>query len=259
MLITTAGRTDEKMIARAQELAHKFNARYVPRNKKSVLMIMNEWKNDCIVVGKNRLELYPFGEQGNPFFFHPNSSMFRIKRLQKGECDPFIDAARLESGMKLLDCTLGLASDSIVASYIVGSTGSVIGVEGNPFLAYLVKEGLQRWDSEVDDINRAMRRIDVIHNHALNVLKQQPNNSFDCVYFDPMFEETIVESDGIKGLSKFALQESLSEELIKEALRVASKRIVLKDHFRSKRFYQFPFSIIRRKTSKFHFGVIEKT
>jgi 16S rRNA G966 N2-methylase RsmD len=89
-------------------------------------------------------------------------------------------------------------------------------------------------------------------------LKSQPAQSFDVVYIDPMFEEPVIESDGIKALSQFALHEDLDEELITDALRVAKKRVVLKDYFRSSRFEKYGFEVIRRKTAKFHFGILEK-
>lgn len=40
--------------------------------------------------------------------------------------------------MQILDCTLGLASDSILSS-IVGKNGQVVGLEARPYLAYEVK------------------------------------------------------------------------------------------------------------------------
>ena len=107
-------------------------------------------------------------------------------------------------------------------------------------------------------MNEAMQRIVVKSAYSLDYLKTQASNSVDCVYFDPMFEETILESDGIKTLGKFARYDDLNDELMSEALRVASKRIILKDHFRSERFIKYGFEVFRRKTSKFHFGVIEK-
>ena len=38
---------------------------------------------DVLVAGKNRYELYRIGME-EPFFFHPNSAAFRLKRLVKG-------------------------------------------------------------------------------------------------------------------------------------------------------------------------------
>jgi ubiquinone/menaquinone biosynthesis C-methylase UbiE len=258
MIITTAGRTDEEMIIKAEQTAVILGATYIPRKKRSVSAIMQCENDDCLVVGKNRLELYPNGEQ-EPFFFHPNSSMFRVKRLLKGEKDPFVEATRLEKGMSILDCTLGLASDSIVASFKVGSTGKVIGIEANPYLAYIVSQGLEAWDSGLDAMNRAMRKISVVQKNSLEVLQEFADNSIDCVYFDPMFEESILESDGIKGLARFASREGLSAEIVSHAQRVARKRVILKDHYLSPRFNQFNFNVNVRKTAKFHFGVIEKT
>jgi hypothetical protein len=43
-----------------------------------------------------------------------------------------------------------------------------------------------------------------------------------------------------------------------EAVRVAKKRVILKDHYKSTRFVKFGFQVLRRKTAKFHFAFIEK-
>lgn len=257
MIITTAGRTNEEMIGRALDISRELGIEYIERKKRSVLAIQELKKDDCIVVGKERLELYPLGEK-EPFFFHPNSAMFRVKRLINGESDPFIEAANLSRGKTFLDCTLGLASDSIVASFVTGLEGHVTGIEGNRYLAYLVKNGLQSWDSDLSEINEAMIKIEVIGGRSLHFLETLPDNSYDIVYFDPMFEERILESDGIKALSRFAIYEDLTDKLINEALRVAKERIVLKDHFRSTRFDKYNFEVFIRRTSKFHFGVLKK-
>ncbi|HAQ07440.1 MAG TPA: hypothetical protein DCR24_07970 [Bacillus bacterium] len=257
MFVTTAGRTNEEMVTLARRIAGELKAEFVPRKKRSIAAIQEAKPEDCLVVGKERLELFPLGEV-SPFFFHPNSAMFRIKRLIKGEADPLIDAAKLEKGMSFLDCTLGLASDSIVASYVAGEKGLVTGIEARPELLFIVDAGLRSWDSGLDSINEAMKNIRVMGGYSLDYLKAQKDNSFDCVYFDPMFDESILESDGIRGLSCFAVYEGISKETINHALRVAKKRVILKDHFRSERFKEFNFEVYRRKSSKFHFGVIEK-
>jgi len=257
MIVTTAGRTNEVMLNQAISVARDLNGRFVDRRKRSVQAIQEIERDDCIVVGKEKLELYPFGER-EPFFFHPNSASFRIKRLLNDEHDPFVEAASLQKGMTMLDCTLGLASDSIVASFVTGSEGKVTGIEGNSHLSYIVAKGLKEWQTDIGEMNEAMKRIEVIHNNSLNVLQSLPDKSYHCVYFDPMFEEHILESDGIRALSRFAVYEELTQELIDEAYRVAKERVILKDHFRSKRFEKFNFQVYKRKTAKFHFGVIEK-
>lgn len=257
MFITTAGRTNEEMIEIAKGVAEELQVGFVARNKSSVAQLQQQQNDSCIVVYKGRLELFPFGET-EPFFFHPSSAMFRIKRLQRGEHDPFVEACQLSRGMSFLDCTLGLASDSIVASYQVGDRGMVIGLEAEKYLSYVVQDGLKKWLTDIQEINEAMSRIEVRHEHCLSYLKMLPNDSIDVVYFDPMFEETIAESVSIQPLTKIANYELFQSTWIKEALRVAKKRVVLKDHYLSERFSLFGFKVMPRKTAKFHFGYIDK-
>ncbi|KEK25071.1 class I SAM-dependent methyltransferase [Bacillus gaemokensis] len=256
MIVTTAGRTNKEMTTYAKEVAEELQCSFVVRNDVSVSKLYEQFGQDVLVVGKNRLAIYPKGIEES-FFFHPNSAMFRVKRLMRGEHDPFVQAAKLEKGMTVLDCTLGMASDSIVASYVVGKEGSITGLEGNRYMAYVMEKGLQKWCSDVSEIDEAMRRIVVKQTEHFTFLKQCADNSYDVVYLDPMFEETVIESDGIRGLKHFALYNDVTDETIAEAKRVARKRVVLKDHFRSTRFERHNFFVFKRKSAKFHFGVIE--
>lgn len=257
MFMTTAGRTDKETIQRAQALACQLDIPFVARRKRSV-KAMQEAENggDCIVYGKNRLELYRFEEEA-PFFFHPNLAMVRIKRMINGESDPYLVAGEITVGSSVLDCTLGLGADAIVASFQVGQSGKVVALEDNQFIAFLVSRGMNTWEDGEDDIIQAMRRVEIKQVHHYEALTQMADNSFDVVYFDPMFEESIMESDGIRTLTHFAVARPLTEEIIHEAKRVARKRVVLKDHFRSLRFEQLGFTVLKRKTSKFHYGFIE--
>ncbi|WP_017755380.1 class I SAM-dependent methyltransferase [Calidifontibacillus oryziterrae] len=258
MIVTTGGRTNHHMIEIAKRVAEELQILYLERKKVSIEKIITAVQDDVLVVGKNRLVIYPLKDPSNPIFFHPNSAMFRVKRIVRGEEDPFIQATKLKKGTSFLDCTIGLASDSIVASSVIGPTGRVVGIEGNRYIAYLLSIGLQTWESGHEPINQAMRQITIIQADHLTFLQQQTSASFDVVYFDPMFEENIVESDGIKGLRSMAIYEDLVDEAIEQALRVAKARVVLKDHWKSARFERFGFTVYRRKTAKFHFGVIEK-
>lgn len=256
MIVTTAGRTNDEMVDLAKTIAGELEAVYIQRNKRSIANLQKLTGEDILVVGKNRIEIHPiYGEE--PLFFHPNSAMFRMKRIMNGEHDPFIQASGLMEGNTILDCTLGLGSDSIVASFVVGGTGKVMSLEGNKYLYYLLKGGLKSWDTGYPIMNEAMVRIEVNLNTYESFLAACPSKSFDVVYFDPMFEETIEESEGIKGLRNFALYSTLSPEAVKEAKRVAKQKIVLKDHWQSKQFEKYGFTVYKRKTAKFHFGVID--
>ncbi|MDG4656300.1 class I SAM-dependent methyltransferase [Ectobacillus antri] len=256
MIITTAGRTNKEMTTYARRVADELNGTFVKRNDATIHDMHTKYEEDILVAGKNRLEMYPRGGDSS-FFFHPNSASFRIKRLMRGEHDPFVQATGLQAGMTFLDCTLGMASDSIVASYITKEAGRVVGTEANRYMAYIVEKGLLSWQSDIPEINEAMHRVTVMHTEHLTYLQTCETDSFDVVYFDPMFEESILESDGLKGLKRYALYDDIIADTIEEALRVAKQRVVLKDHFRSERFTKYGFTPIRRKTAKFHFGVRE--
>ncbi|MBD1381608.1 class I SAM-dependent methyltransferase [Bacillus sp. IB182487] len=256
MIVTTAGRTNQLLIEEAYKISKDLQSIYIDRKKRTVCELIKELNQDILVVGKNRMELHLQNSE-HPLFFHPNSASFRYKRLIKGESDPFLNACKLMKGDTLVDCTLGLGSDAIIASFIAGKDGQVIGVEGNSLLAYIVKKGLCTWKTEDDHFNYAMKRIKVVTNNHLSVLKGMGTNTADIVYFDPMFEKGILTSNGIAPLRNLAVFDELTEEAITEALRVARKRIVLKDHWQSKKFSKFGFDVLKRKTAKFHFGVIE--
>ncbi|MGE7759803.1 class I SAM-dependent methyltransferase [Peribacillus sp. NPDC097895] len=256
MFVTTVGRADNETMILAERLAEELHIPFIARRKRSVRDIQSDNdEDDCLVFGKKRMELYRYQEK-EPFFFHPNFAMVRLKRIIRGESDPFLVAGDINEGSSVLDCTLGLGSDAIVASFAAGQQGQVVALEGNPYLALLVEHGLKTWEDSEEKMISAMRRIEVIQADHYELLKTLPENHFDVVYFDPMFEETIFESNGIKGLTHFAEGKDLSMGIINEAKRVARKRVVLKDHFRSSRFEEFGFDVLKRKTSKFHFGFI---
>ncbi|SES67394.1 Putative SAM-dependent methyltransferase [Oceanobacillus limi] len=256
MIITTAGRATKELVEKAKALSTSYNILYKERKGVSVESLKERYQDDIAVVGKNRLYVTPLHGESS-LFFHPNLAMVRAKRFLKGEEEPFISTAKLEEGMSFLDCTLGLASDSIIASLAVGNKGSVTGIEGNELLHFLAKEGLATVLTEVERLDQAMRRINVVKANHEWYLREAETDSYDIVYFDPMFPTTIDTSNGLNSIRGEALKTAITEELIVEAKRVAKKRIVLKDHWKSGRFTQLGFTQHRRKTALFHYGTIE--
>ncbi|WP_353855482.1 class I SAM-dependent methyltransferase [Bacillus sp. Bos-x628] len=255
MLITTSFRANEETIKTAKKLADKLLGEYVERRKQSVRQLA-KIRGEVLVVGKERFEWYQ--PNGKKFFFHPSSAMFRMKRILRGEKDPLIEAADLQHGDSFLDCTLGLGADAITASCATGPNGKVVGIEKNPITALLVHEGLKTWETGVIEADEALKRISVISGDSIEQLKKLPDRSFDVVYFDPMFEETIQESASIAPLRHVAEHRFHHEIAIQEAMRVARKRVVLKDHWKSTRFKakSYQFQVIKRKTAQFHYGYI---
>ena len=254
VMVTTAGRTDRALDRKAEQIAAGLDLPFSFRNKRSVSFFLKEFEN-VMVVGKQTLELHGRSSK-EPYFFHPNLAMVRVKRLASGLNDAFIEAAELKEGDSLLDCTLGFASDSITASYIVGESGRVTGIEGNRLLSYIAAAGLQSWEGQFPEMEAAMRRIEVVASNHFEYLLACADKSVDVVYFDPMFEESIEASSAMRTISDFAVFTEINEAIITEAKRVARKKVVLKDHFRSKKFAELGFTQQIRKSSKFHYGTI---
>ncbi|WP_017549208.1 class I SAM-dependent methyltransferase [Salinicoccus carnicancri] len=256
MIITTGSRTDQVTTARAKTLAEEYQHPFIKRNKRSIDALFEKYKTDIATVGREKLTIMPCSST-EPIHFHPSLSMIRAKRLINGENDAFTEACRLTAGMSVLDCTMGLAADSIIASLVTGDKGCVTAVEASPVLHMLATEGLKTYHSMIPVVDEAMRRIKTVHADHRDYLRMLPDNSFDIVYFDPMFQETIKASNAIRKISAQAEKNRLTHETVTEAKRVAKHRVVLKDHWRSRRFEQFGFNQLKRKTSQVHYGRIE--
>ncbi|MBK3495104.1 class I SAM-dependent methyltransferase [Viridibacillus sp. YIM B01967] len=257
-IVTTAARPDALSKKLAEQACDALNVHFVERKKRGVAKMAAFHNANVIVAGKNRYEYYKLGADA-PFFFHPSSAAFRLKRAARGEIDTFLAACQLNEGDTFLDCTLGMATDSMMAAFAVGESGKVIGCEGNANVAFIVSEGMKRYDITNLPLLSCMEQIEVVHSVALDYLKLQPDNSFDVVYMDPMFEETIEESTNFQPLRQAGLHEGLSDEWMEQAKRVAKKRIVLKAHFKSDLFERYGFIHDVRLSSKFHYGVLELT
>ena len=255
-VVTTAGRTKEEYILKAKEISKLLNLPYFKRQKKSVSTIQKEQQANVLVVSNERLELYTYGST-SPFFFHPNSAAFRMKRLLKGEQDSFLEATSLEVGDHFLDTTAGLCSDSIIASYAVGGEGVVHACEKEPFIAYVVDEGLKNYKTNNQAMLKSLRNIRLINHDSVAYMKTVPSNTYDVVYIDPMFEEIIEEASNFHVLREAGAHDSLSDEWVSEARRLARKRVVLKAHFRSTLFEEYGFKREIRLSSKFHYGIID--
>lgn len=256
MIVTTGGRTDRSTVIFARRTAEEMGGTFVERKKQSLSEMKLAFSEPVLVIGRNRIECH-FPHKEEPLFFHPNSAMFRVKRLLRDEKDPFAEALGLKKGKTVLDCTMGLGSDSIVASYLVGNTGKIIGLEGDAIISYIVKTGLASYKSGLKQLDESMKRIEVIHTDHLDYLKNCQPNEFDVIFFDPMFQEEIEEASNFTPLKPLALYSPLTIQAIHEAKRVAKEKVVLKDHWKSSRFEELGFRQIQRKSSKFHYGVIE--
>lgn len=195
---------------------------------------------------------------GGEFFFHPNLAQLRLKNLRLGQGDHLVEAMALAPGMRVLDATLGLATDATVASFAVGAEGKVTGLESSPLIAAVVSHGLKHFKAVNYPLQEAMRGIEVIHTDYLAYLKQTPDKTFDAVYFDPMFRHPFMASSHLNPLRSLADHRPVSGEAVREACRVAKRRVVLKESSHSEEFQRLGFTkIVGGRYSKIHYGIIE--
>lgn len=239
-IVTTIKEPPTELLDTAADLATKLSIWYVPRDEYSIDTLRSRYKVDgIIVVTKKQIELVmPAGS----YFFHIGMAKLRIKSIQEGKYDHMARAMGVFTGAAILDCTLGLGTDAIVASYLAGSTGRVVGIESSPVVAEIVRRGLLAYDPEDEDIQIAMRNIEVVTGNSLAYLRTLPDDSFDIVYFDPMFRRPVQDSSGIAPLREVANLEPVSTAAVHEAMRVAKKRVVLKEAARSNEFTRLGFN-----------------
>lgn len=256
-IITTSHKPDEQSLLLAENAALSLKAQVVPRNRLSLERLRKEYTADIIlIIANNEIKIHtPAGE----YFFHPSMSVPRLKALRQVNNDHMVEAMSLNPGDRVLDCTLGLGADAIVAAFAVGQTGSVVGIEYSPELAYVVQQGLQNYRTESAVLREAMARIRVFCGDCYNYLLTQPDNSFDIVYFDPMFRYPREKSSSMHPVRGIVNSKPLDIRMVNEAVRVASKRVVMKENSFSGEFYRLGFPrVVGGRYSSVAFGVIDK-
>ena len=245
IIVTTSVKTTLALNNKAQKLANKLNLRYILRNKKTIKQLLST-SQGVLVVYKNKLSYF---EENSELFFHLDTTALKIKNSDN---EPLVEIIK-EEKQNILDCTMGLAGDSILLSYY---KHNVTSLEKNNIIYLITTNGLENYISSNDEINNAMRKIKTNNIDCLDYLKKCPNDNYDIIYFDPMFSHNISESNNLEGILPLADTTFPYEEFIKEAKRVARKKIIVKAHFKDIIFEKYNFTRITRKNTKFHYGFI---
>lgn len=245
IIITTSIKTTSELNDKAQKLANELNLNYIKRNKTTIKQLLATVRG-VIVVYKNKLSYF---ENDSEFFFHLDTTALKIKNSDN---EPLVEIIGKEK-QNVIDCTMGLAGDSILLSYY---GHNVTSIEKNRIIHLITSVGLENYISPDDEINKAMRKI-ITHNYdCVDYLKRTPDNTFDIIYFDPMFSYNITESNNLAGITPLADTAFPYEEFLQEATRVGKDKIIIKAHFKDNIFEKYNFTRIVRKNTKFHFGFL---
>ncbi|MBP2118586.1 class I SAM-dependent methyltransferase [Cohnella lubricantis] len=255
--MTTIERPDEETVRYAMRIAEELGCAYAPRRRDTIRGLMRakpEAADGVLAAGPEGLKFSQRDEP--PLFYHPSMAFIRAKRLREGGYDAMAHAAGAKPGDAVLDCTAGLGSDALVFSVAVGAEGRVTALEASPLLHLIVREGMRTYQTELPDINEAMRRIQHIKAEHLAYLRSLPDKSYDIVYFDPMFTKPVMASASLMPLRTVAEDSALTQEAVMEARRVARRAVMLKDHRDSKEFERLGFIRPRRTANAVAYGVI---
>ncbi|WP_068775585.1 class I SAM-dependent methyltransferase [Paenibacillus sp. FJAT-26967] len=255
MLVTTSYDPSNEELEEAVNLARSLGARLVRRGHSGLSKLRSRYSdNEIMLVTRDGLRFDYGGD--HPLFFHPSMSLVRYKRIRQNMPDALLELSKAKPGDVVVDCTAGLASDSIIFSYAAGPKGQVIAWENSPVLASLLEAGLRTYVTGHADFDDAMRRIEVRHGDHLSGLRAMPDRSCDIVYFDPMFRSPIEQSSGISPLRSTADDRALEAAAVMEARRVARRCVILKESRESSEFTRLGFNEVTNSGAKLAYGVI---
>lgn len=255
--VTCSARADSALCQRAIAIAQELSSPYWDRPDGPLSGFIDAQQLDAlVVVGQRDIVVHTPHAQ---LRHHPNAAVLRVINLLRDHRDTFVDLAQLTPGDHLLDCTCGMGADAIAAAHTVGSSGSVRALEASPLLALLARCGMQnyRHPNHVA-VTKAMRRVHVSNARYQEVLPTYADNCFDVVYFDPMFCQTVSESNGLELVRNFAQPGAPQSDDIAEAKRVARRCVLMKDQMPGHALRLLGFTVVK-KNRRFCYGRIDCT
>ncbi len=226
VIVTTEKSPMRKIIEDAESLSKKFNVSYIPRRHKTINALKKKYGKNVLVVSSGGLILHT--ASSNRLFFHPGLVKIRLLNFIRTGKEAMVEAMDLKKGDRVLDCNLGLAQDAIIAAFVAEE--DVVGVEKDPVIGEIVRRGLEVYKpkGKLSVAQEAFRKIKVNIGDNAEFLTAFPDNSFDIVYFSPMFIKPKWKCDVMQPFREVAVKDFVFPKTLKEAERVAKKRVVIK-------------------------------
>lgn len=259
LIVTTSRRPTDTQASEAGRWAERLGIEFVARRGSVASTCEHHGVDGAIVVGADRVTYHEPGRDLE-YFYHPGMARVRLHNIRRGRGDPMVNAMRLQAGDSVLDCTLGRASDAIVAAHVVGDAGRVVGVEVSPIIAQLTIHGLATYEDDSPRITAAMRRIEAHQADYRRVLAPADADAFDVVYFDPIFHEAVEGSEQMVALRELGDGSPLDCEHVIQARRVARRCVVIKQRHGTPLWEQLGVdAVISSSSTRVQYGVIEAT
>lgn len=226
----------------------------IARNNRGIPWLMEQHHLECLLVEEEN-ELVAHWKDGGHLAFHPGMAVPRIKQMKDTGTEMLTHIMQLEPDETVLDCTMGMANDSIVMAF-AAAEGHITSLESSPVIYAVVRYGLQHWDGGWR-MNEAMKRITPVNRNYEEYLIELAEDSYDHLYFDPMFERPILQSSGINPLRRAANYAPLTQEMLERARYIAKKNVIVKHRAGTLQSLQFD-RIEGGRYSAIAYGILEK-
>lgn len=228
IIVSTAQKANDAVKREAHITSELLGIPYVERKKYSLEALLTEGRADeAIILKSTGPSLYTGKEIYHSF--HLSMAQLRLLAIKRSKIDHLAVAIGEEPISSFLDCTAGLCSDTLIVSYTHPECERLMALEGSKALAYITNYGLRHFVHKEESITEALRRINLLNVCYEDFLKQAKTNSIDMIYFDPMFEVPVEESPQFLALRGHLIESTLTEGILKEALRVAKRKVIIKE------------------------------
>jgi len=244
-IVTTAASGEA---AQADELAARFGLRAEARAGRPLHRVLDDARGaPVLVLAARRADLY---QRDRAFRASAGMALLRLLRARRGEQDPLVAAAGLRPGDRVLDATLGLGGDALLASQ--ATAANIVGVESSGLLAAFTQAALRRLPQAARE---AGERIEVLRADHRDFLRAQPDGSFDVVLLDPMFRRAGEAAPLFELLRAHADHEPLAAATLREARRVARRGVLVKDAARGHELPRLGLApLLSRRSAAIAFG-----
>lgn len=219
-VVTTSKSASDALRARARQVADAWGLPLVERHRGSVAAARGDAATALVCTEEGWVAASPRGR----LWFHQGTAAKRLRTLRHGGTDPLVRAAELAPGDRVLDATLGLGRDALVAAWAAGTEGAVLGVEADVVLAVLATEGFA---GDVPTPGSAPVRVR--HGDSRQVLAAMAaaGETVDVVLLDPMFTDPRASDTGFALARGHAVGTPLSPEWVALARAVARRWVVV--------------------------------
>lgn len=222
--ITTSPRPTDQILHHAARLAEEMELTLSPRSGSSMKRLAHRFPGAGWLVTGPGESLTCLTPEGQRMRWHLGLAKSRIAAANKGRPDYLLQSLQPAPGERYFDATLGMAHDAL----LVASRGaSIVAMELDPIVHAITTSGLKALSQAGDALSAAASRVETRTGDHTDFLRHCETDSFDGVFFSPMFMAPNFRANDLEGLREIAHADWLHPDALSEARRI-SRKVVLK-------------------------------